>query len=77
MTVLTVKRKESHICWVFSQAEDSGVDFLPPWLPGSKIHTSARSHQVSGILIGSPTPPLSTVKNYSLLYIFTYISLGF
>ena len=80
MTVLTVKRKESHICWVFAQTEGSGVDLLPPWLPGSKIPTSAHS---SGTLSGLwcsdwvPHPPFSTVKNYSLLYIFTYLSLGF
>lgn len=79
MTVLTVKRKESHI-YGLSPVEGSGADLLPPGLPGSEIHTSAQSSvspQVSGILIGSSTPPLSTVENYSLLYNFTYISLGF
>ena len=34
---LMVKRIDSHICWVFSWTEGSGLELLPLWLPGNKI----------------------------------------
>lgn len=80
MTVLTVKRKESHICGSFPRLRALGLTFFHQGyleVRFTQVLSPLVLSQVSGILIGSSTPPLSTVENYSLLYNFTYISLGF